>query len=158
MHPACHATQDSHKMSPRQYAVQDFFRNPQRAFFRISDNGASLGFMEPVSIDGQPARMNIFVQSLQGSTPVGAARRLTSETERDIAQFFWKGSDTIIYEKDFNGDENFHVLAVNTERGDVSDLTPFPGVRAGIEDDLEDDSDHILISHNGRNPEVFDVY
>src|SRR5690606_33452327 len=25
-------------------------------------------------------------------------------------------------------------------------------------DDLPDDPDHVLISHNGRNPEVFDVY
>ncbi len=145
-------------MSPRKYAVQDFFRNPQRAFFRLSYDGATLGFMEPASIDGEPARMNVFVQSLEGSSPVGEVRRLTSETERDIAQFFWKGSDTIIYEKDFNGDENFHVLAIDTDSGDINDLTPFPGVRAGIQDDLEDDPDHILISHNGRNPEVFDVY
>jgi Tol biopolymer transport system component len=145
-------------MQTRQYAVQDFFRNPQRAFFRLSDDGARLAFMEPVSIDGAPARMNIFVQALQGSEPTGEARRLTAETERDIAQFFWKGSDTVIYAKDFNGDENFHVIAVDIETGETKDLTPFPGVRASIEDDLEDDPDHILLSHNGRNPEVFDVY
>ncbi len=145
-------------MTPRKYAVQDFFRNPERGFFRLSDDGARLGFMEPVGIDGQAARMNVCVQALDGSTPTGPVRRLTSETERDIAQFFWKGSDTIIYEKDFNGDENFHVLAVSVDSGELTDLTPFPGVRASIEDDLEDDPDHILISHNGRNPEVFDVY
>ncbi|UYO92125.1 alpha/beta hydrolase family protein [Pollutimonas sp. M17] len=145
-------------MPPRKYAVQDFFRNPDRGFFRLSDDGATLGFMEPVSVDGGPARMNIFVQALQGSTPVGPARRLTGETERDIAQFFWKGSGTVIYEKDFNGDENFHVLAVDAATGALTDLTPFPGVRAGIQDDLPDDPDHVLISHNGRNPEVFDVY
>jgi dipeptidyl aminopeptidase/acylaminoacyl peptidase len=145
-------------MPPKKYAVQDFFRNPDRGFFRLADDGATLGFMEPASIQGQPARMNIFVQALKGSAPTGQARRLTSETERDIAQFFWKGSDTVIYEKDFNGDENFHVLAVNARSGSLTDLTPFPGVRASIEDDLQDDPDHILISHNGRNPEVFDVY
>jgi dipeptidyl aminopeptidase/acylaminoacyl peptidase len=145
-------------MPPKKYAVQDLFRNPDRGFFRLADDGATLGFMEPASIQGQPARMNIFVQALNGSAPTGQARRLTSETERDIAQFFWKGSDTVIYEKDFNGDENFHVLAVNARSGSLTDLTPFPGVRASIEDDLQDDPDHILISHNRRNPEVFDVY
>ncbi len=116
---------------------------PQRAFFRLSDDGSMLGFMEPASIDENPARMNVFVQALQGSTPTGRVRRLTSETERDIAQFFWKGAQTVIYEKDFNGDENFHVIAVNADTGDVRDLTPFPGVRASIEDDLEDDPGHI---------------
>jgi dipeptidyl aminopeptidase/acylaminoacyl peptidase len=145
-------------MPPKKYAVQDFFRNPDRGFFRLSDDGAMLGYMEPASIQGRPARMNVFVQALEGSVPIGPARRLTSETERDIAQFFWKGPDTVIYEKDFNGDENFHVLAVNALTGALTDLTPFPGVRASIEDDLQDDPDHILVSHNGRNPEVFDVY
>ena len=98
------------------------------------------------------------MQDLHGSTPVGEPRRITEETERDIAQFFWKGSRTVIYEKDFKGDENFHVLTVNTDTGAITDLTPFPGVRASIEDDLQDDPDHILVSHNKRNPEVFDVY
>src|SRR5690606_16690808 len=79
-------------------------------------------------------------------------------SDRDIHQFFWKGSDTVIYEKDFNGDENFHVIAVNVVTGIVTDLTPLPGVRASIEDDLPDDPDHMLISHNGRDAEVFDVY
>ncbi|HEY9280372.1 MAG TPA: S9 family peptidase [Eoetvoesiella sp.] len=143
---------------PKRYPIEDFFRNPQRGYFRLSDNGEMLGFMEPASVDGQAPRMNVFVQTLEGSTPVGQPRRVTAETARDISNFFWKGSSTVLYEKDFNGDENFHVLGVNVQNGAVIDLTPFPGVRASIEDDLEDDPDHILISHNQRNPEVFDVY
>jgi len=143
---------------PRLYPIRDFFRNPDRGFFRLSDDGRRLGFMEPAGIDGNPPRMNVFVQDLEGSKPVGEPRRVTAETERDIAQFLWKGSRTVIFEKDFKGDENFHVLTVNTDTGAITDLTPFPGVRASIEDDLEDDPDHILISHNKRNPEVFDVY
>ena len=143
---------------PKHYPIKDFFRNPERGYFRLSDDGAMLGFMEPVSLDGQPARMNVLVQALQGSKPIGEPRRVTAETARDISNFFWKGSNTVLYEKDFNGDENFHVLAVDVTTGTLTDLTPFPGVRASIEDDLEDDPDHILISHNQRNPEVFDVY
>ncbi len=143
---------------PKKYPIEDFFRNPARGYFRLSDDGAMLGFMEPVSIDGGSPRMNVLVQSLQGSEPVGEPRRVTAETARDISNFVWKGNSTVLYEKDFNGDENFHVLGVNVETGKVTDLTPFPGVRASIEDDLEDDPDHILISHNQRNPEVFDVY
>ncbi|NYT83172.1 S9 family peptidase [Alcaligenaceae bacterium] len=145
-------------MQPEKFPVQDFFRNPDRGFFRLSDDGALLGYMEPAAIDGRPARMNVFVQPLDGSAPVGEPRRLTAEVDRDIAQYFWKGSDTVIYEKDFNGDENFHVLAVDAASGKITDLTPFPGVRADIQDDLPDDPDHLLISHNGRNPEIFDVY
>ncbi len=140
------------------YPLQDFFRNPERGYFRLSDDGATLGFMQPVSIDGAPARMNIHVQSLQAGLPAGEPRRLTGETARDISNFFWKGSGTVLYQKDFGGDENFHVLAVDAASGAVTDLTPYDAVRAHIEDDLPDDPGHVLISHNQRDPQVFDVY
>lgn len=143
---------------PPLFPLTDFFRNPERGFFRLSDDGARLAFMQPVSIGDAPARMNIFVQALEGAEPVGEARCLTQETERDIAEYYWKGSDTLLYAKDFNGDENFHVVAVDVQSGAVTDLTPYPGARAGIVDDLYDDPDHILIAHNNRDPESFDIY
>lgn len=143
---------------PEHIPLEDFFRNPERGYFRLSDDGAQLGFMMPVSIDGAPARMNIFVQAIVEGQPSGEPRRLTAETARDIGNFFWKGSNTVLYQKDFGGDENFHVVAVQADSGAVLDLTPFPDVRASIEDDLPDDPDHVLISHNQRDPKVFDVY
>ncbi len=146
------------RVAPPVYPLKDFFRNPERGFFRLSDDGAMLGFMQPVSFQGQPARMNIHVQALDGSQPVGEPRCITAETERDISNFFWKGPDMVLYQKDFGGDENFHVLAVDAATGEATDLTPWEGVRAGIVDDLEDDPDHVLVSHNRRDPEVFDVY
>lgn len=143
---------------PPVYPLTDFFRNPDRGFFRLSDDGCWLAFMEPVSFDEGPARMNIFVQALEGGTPVGEARCITRETQRDIAEYYWKGSDILLYAKDFEGDENFHVVAVDTHSGAVSDLTPYPDTRAGIADDLYDDPDHILVAHNHRNPQAFDVH
>ena len=143
------------------YPSRDFFRNPARAAYRLSEDGATLGFMQPAGEapggDG-PARMNLFVQPLNGSTLEGEPRQLTHETERDLAGYLFKGRDVVLYQKDFGGDENFHVLAVNVHSGQITDLTPFEGVRASIEDELEDDPDHMLIGHNQRNPEVFDVY
>lgn len=142
---------------PRAYPLKDFFRNPERGFFRLADDGKTLGFMQPTSVDGNPARMNIYVQPLEGSKLVGEPRQLTQETARDISNYFWKGGDVVLYQKDFGGDENYHVLAVNAKTGKITDLTPYEGARASIEDDLEDDPDHVLISHNQRNPEVFDA-
>ena len=124
---------------PPRYPLKDFFRNPERGYFRLSEDGKTLGFMQPASTDGSPARMNIFVQPLDGSALVGEPRKLTSETARDISNFFWKGPDVVLYQKDFGGDENFHVLAVDARTGKVTDLTPYDNVRASIIDDLEDD-------------------
>ena len=140
----------------KQYDVRDFFGKPERSFFRLSDDGRTLGFMQPYE-----RRQNVFAVKLpkDGKTPdFTKAKRLTSETERDIAGFFWKGNDTILYMKDFGGDENYHLLAVDLKNGHIKDLTPFPKIRASVVDDLLDDPDHLLIQHNKRNPQIFDLY
>ena len=83
--------------------------------------------------------------------------RVTAETARDISGYFWKG-DRIVYVKDFGGDENFHVVSVNLNGEDLKDLTPGEKVRARIVDDLIDDDQHIIVSHNRRDAKVFDVF
>jgi dipeptidyl aminopeptidase/acylaminoacyl peptidase len=129
--------------------LRDFFRNPERASFEISPNGATLSFMQPYQ-----NRMNVFVQPRAGGEPV----RLTSETERDVAGYFWKGSRRIVYLKDFKGDENFHLMAVDIAGGEPVDLTPFDKVRAEILDDRYDHDDEMIVGLNKRNAEVFDAY
>ena len=129
--------------------LRDFFRNPERSGFQISPDGNSISFVQPYQ-----NRMNVFVQPRAG----GEAVRVTSETERDVAGYFWKGSGRIVYLKDFKGDENYHVVAVQADGKNLVDLTPFEKVRAEIIDDRFDNDDEMLVSMNKRNPEVFDVY
>jgi len=145
--------------APPQYPMRDFFRNIDRGYFRLSSDGRMLGFMQPApGEDGKARRMNIFVQPLDGSRPVGEPRQVTRESARDIPNYFWKGPGTLLYTKDFGGDENFHVVAVDAASGKVTDLTPHEGVRADIVDDLVDDPEHILVQHNRRDRRAFDVY
>jgi len=129
--------------------LRDFFRNPERSGFQISPDGNTLAFMQPYQ-----NRMNVFVQPRTGGEPV----RLTSETERDIAGYFWKGPRRIVYLKDFKGDENFHLVAADLAGGAPVDLTPFDKVRAMIIDDRYDNDDEMIVGLNKRNAEVFDVY
>jgi dipeptidyl aminopeptidase/acylaminoacyl peptidase len=143
---------------PKAYPIPDFFSNPEKAYFRLSADGQTLGFMQPVSVDGNQRRLNVFVQTLKGSQPLGEPRRLTNETARDINIYSWKGSHRILYVKDFGGDENFHVVSVDVKSGKVTDLTPGDKVRAEVLDELPDDPNHILVTHNRRNAEIFDVY
>ena len=128
--------------------MRDFFKNPQEAGHQISPDGRFLSWVAPYE-----RRQNVFVKPLAG----GAARRVTSETARDIAGYFWKG-DRILYVKDFGGDENFHVVSVNLQGEDLKDLTPGEKVRAQIIDGLIDDDKHIIVSHNRRDAKVFDVF
>ena len=144
---------------PPQIPLRDFFRNIDRGYFRVSGDGRTLGFMQPaLGDDGKTKRLNIFVQPLDGSRPVGEPRQLTRESARDISNYFWKGGDTLLYTKDFGGDENFHVVAVDASSGKITDLTPFENVRAAVIDDLPQDPQHILVQHNQRDKRAFDVY
>lgn len=128
--------------------MKDFFRNPEKAGFSLSPDGKYLSWMAPYE-----SRLNVFVRPLAG----GPDKRVTSETARDISGYFWKG-DRILYVKDFGGDENFHVVSVDLDGKDLKDLTPGEKLRAEIVDDLEDDDRFLLISHNRRDPKVFDVF
>ena len=133
----------------RRIPLRDFFRNPEQATFQLSPDGNFLAFVQPYE-----NRMNVFVRPRVG----GPAVRVTSETERDVAGYFWKGSHRIVYLKDFKGDENFHLVAVDADGKNLVDLTPFDKVRAMIVDDRYDNDDEMLVTLNKRDPEVFDVY
>lgn len=138
--------------------LRDFFRSPERAYYRLSKSGQWMSFMQPAVGDGGSAkRMNLFVQAFDGKQLVGEPRQLTRESARDIGGYFWKGDDTLLYVKDFGGDENFHVVAVDVKTGKVTDLTPGDALRAQLVNDLREDPEHILVSHNQRDKRVFDV-
>ncbi|MEI6093336.1 MAG: S9 family peptidase [bacterium] len=131
--------------------LKNFFKNPEKAAYKISPDGKTLSFLAPYK-----KRLNIFVQDVDlKKKPV----RISSVTDRDINSYFWKGNETIIYSRDFGGDENYQVFAVNIKAKKTKNLTPFKKVRSGVMDDLEDISDNeILITTNSRLKEVFDVY
>ena len=129
--------------------LEDFFKDPEKAAYRISPNGQMILFRAP-----HMGRMNVFVQNL-GDT---SATPITHETERSIYSAFWESDDRIIYTKDIGGNENMHVLSVKPDGSGLTDHTPFDKTRAEVVDILEERPDELLIQHNQRNPQVFDVY
>jgi dipeptidyl aminopeptidase/acylaminoacyl peptidase len=134
---------------PPKIPVRDFFKNPESRGYLLSPDGKTLSYLAPWE-----SRMNIWVRPTAG----GEAKRITSEKDRDIRDYSWKGNQCVIYAQDNKCDENFHLFRVDLKSGEVKDLTPFPKVRAGLIDDLEDNSaTDILITLNKRNPELFDA-
>ena len=124
--------------------LKDFFKNPTKESYNVSPDGKHLAYLAPYK-----KRMNVFVDG----------KRITSITDRDIHGMFWKGSEYIIYGRDFNGDENDQLFSVNIKSLKTKALSPFKGVKSEVIDDLEDVSDNeILFAMNKENPELFDVY
>jgi len=76
---------------PPQIPLEDFFKNPEKSAYQISPDGKFISFMAPYE-----SRMNIFVQKA-GSEK---ATRITSETDRDIAGYYWANDNRILFLKD----------------------------------------------------------
>lgn len=129
--------------------LKDFFKNPERTAYKISPDGNFYSYLAPFE-----SRMNIFVQEIGSDSAV----RLTGETDRDIAGYFWANNSRLLYLKDSGGDENFKLYGVNTDGTQQICFTDFPGVRTQIIDDLEDIPEYVIIGLNKRNPQVFDAY
>lgn len=136
---------------PRHIDVKDFFKNGNKSTFRISPDGRYYSYRADFN-----GKMNIFVQPVNDTNAV----RVTSDTARSISRYFWKG-DRIVYMQDIGGDENFQLFSVMPNGMDLKALTPFPGYRSEIFDDLEElprREKELIVGINKRNKEYFDPY
>lgn len=131
--------------------LEDFFKDSPKAGFQLSPDGKHLSFLAPVN-----GCMNVFVQSLEDENQ--EEKQLTFVEDRNLHGYYWNDNQRLLFMKDTNGDENFHLYGVNIDGSDLRCYTPFDGVRITIIDDLEDQPDEIIIGMNQRNPEVFDPY
>jgi dipeptidyl aminopeptidase/acylaminoacyl peptidase len=136
-------------MNSNQIPLEDFFRNPEKSSYQISPNGEYFSYMAPYE-----NRMNIFIQK-RGETD---ATQLTSETDRDIAGYFWPNNEQILFVKDDGGNENYKLFGVNIDGSNLVCFTDFEDVRTQIIDDLQDIPNEVIIGMNKRNPQVFDPY
>lgn len=131
-------------------SLEAFFRNPVASNVVISPNGQWLASLQPFK-----GRMNVAIREVPGKE----WKTITQVTDRDIAGLFWKSDETLIYTKDFGGDENFHVFSVNAKSGESRDLTPFAGARSNIIDNLDGVSEtDIIVGINKRDAKLFDAY
>src|SRR5579884_2351646 len=101
------------------------FGNPTKASPQIDPDGKRLAYLAP----DEKNVLQVWVQTVGKDD----ARKVTEDRKRGIRTFNWAyAPDTLLYLQDHDGDENFHIYAVNVEKATTRDLTPFPGVRAGI--------------------------
>lgn len=134
-----------------QIPLRNFFRNSQMTHFGISPNGQHISYLK-----NYKKRLNLYIRD---SKDFNNERRITSISERNISHYFWKNDQTLIFIRDFGGDENYHVYKVNIKDLKVSDLTPYPNTKATMIDSLSHlDSDEILLGLNDRDKKYFDVY
>ncbi len=137
-------------MTVRCIPVEEFFRNPLITQVRIAPDGRHLAWLAP-----RNGHLNVWLYDPATAT----GRFLTDERQRSIQAVAWANSRTIAFLRDNAGDENFqlYLLDITADQPPRS-CTPSTGVRAGILDTLPGNEHRMLITHNGRQRELFDVY
>ncbi len=127
------------------------FGNPERASFQASPDGKTLSWLAPK--DGV---LNVYVAPIDD---IDNPKAVTNDDYRGIRQYFWaENGSHLVYMQDKGGDENFHAYSVNIETGERLELTPHEGARAQLQQTSKLFPDHILVTINNRNPQLFDIY
>jgi dipeptidyl aminopeptidase/acylaminoacyl peptidase len=81
-------------------------------------------------------------------------------TDRSISsQYRWLYDNRhIVFFREQGGDENWQAFRVDLTTGNVLALSPGPGVRSGIQQLSRHFPGEILLSHNQKDPRVFEIY
>lgn len=132
------------------YTVEDYFARPKASTFRFSPDGKYLSYREK----DEHGKRHIYVREISS----GEITRAIEEKEELVRGYGWVNNDMLVYSMDKGGNENYHIYAVNLDGSGLKDLTPFDGVRASILELVKDDKDHIVVSMNQNNPQVFEPY
>jgi hypothetical protein len=143
--------QDADREAPELIERSVLFGNPSRYQGRLSPDGSKMSFRAPV--DGV---MNIWVGD-RGN--FDSARPITNDTGRGIPQHFWSlDSKHVLYIRDENGDENWHVYSVDLASGEIKDLSPYEGVQAQLVTQSEAVPGTVIVGMNDRDPKWHDLY
>ena len=124
--------------------------NPDRASPRISPDGKRLAYLAP-----DEGVLNVWIRTL-GETD---DRAVTRDRSRGIRWYFWaQNNKHILFSRDLEGDENWHLHSVDLDTNEVRDLTPFDGVQARVIAVDRDFPNRIRVGINRRNPRLHDVF
>ena len=126
------------------------FGNPSRTGGQISPDGRWLGYIAP-----RDGVLNVWVAPRDNP---GDARPVTNDRNRGIRGFsFAYTGNHILYSQDVGGDENFQIFATDLTSGETRELSP-KGARASIAQISRRFPNELVISHNQRDPRLFDLY
>ena len=127
------------------------FGNPERTNPQISPDGKFLTYLAP----DKENRLQIWMRRFAKVDD----RQLTSEKQHGVQHYTWTyDGEHLIFALDTNGDENWHIYALNINSGAVRNLTPFKGVQAYVVAMEPSFPEQILVATNLRNRHFHEVY
>ena len=136
-----------------------FFGNPEISGGQISPDGQFISFIKPLN-----GVRNIWIKKRDDDFE--SAIPITEDETRPIGGYFWsRDAQYVLYVQDKDGDENYHVYAVNPAEAiatntipEARDLTPMDEVRAFIYRLPKSNHNQIYVGINDRDKAWHDLY
>jgi dipeptidyl aminopeptidase/acylaminoacyl peptidase len=133
----------------RQIPIRDFFKTPEKSFFKISPDGKYLSYLKPYK-----DKQNLFVQSLAD----GKERMATSFTDNSVRDYFWTYNNQLVFNQDVTELDEFKMYALDVKTLQIRTLLSQTKTRIRMLNRSRKQPDVITIIMNKRNPANFDVY
>jgi len=128
-----------------------FFGNPDHASVQLSPDSTYISWLAPLA-----GVLNVWIASR--SDPA-TARPVTRDTGHGIRIYHWAHTNShILYMQDKDGDENWHLYAVDLASGNTRDLTPLDGVQTQLNAVSHKMPEEVVVGLNNRNPQWHDIY
>ena len=132
------------------YSVKDYFKRPDQFSFQFSPDGQYVSYKQR----DENGKSHVYIKNTENDK----ISMVIEEKEELIRGYFWANPSRLVYTMDKGGNENYHLFAVDIDGKNQVELTPFDGVRVSILSSLKDDKDHMIISMNKNNPQIFEPY
>ncbi|EMY80449.1 amino/aminoacylpeptidase, esterase/lipase superfamily protein [Psychroflexus gondwanensis ACAM 44] len=132
------------------YSVADYFAKPASSDFQLSPDGTYMSYREK----DDNLKNHVYVKNIK----TNQVKRVITEAEELIRGYGWANENRLIYIMDKGGNEDYHLFAVDIDGNNQKELTPYDGVKVEILALLKEDKNHMVISMNKNNAQVFDPY
>ncbi|MEO6150402.1 MAG: hypothetical protein ABIN95_07415, partial [Mucilaginibacter sp.] len=129
--------------------ILDFFKTPDKTFFRISPDGKYISYLKPYK-----SKQNLFIQSLVD----GKGFMATNFADNPVTDYMWTYNNHIVFVQDIVSSDSLKIFAL-----DVKTLRSHPvlaehKVKYRLLTGNKLQPDILTVSLNKRDEGVFDVY
>ena len=134
----------------KQIPISDFFKSPEKSFFRLSPDGKYVSYLKPYK-----GRQNLFIQALAD----GKEQLATSFEDYSVRNYSWTYNNQIVLIQDVIAIDEYKMYALDVPELKLRTIMALDKGRINILTNRnKGEPDVVTISMNKRDPGNFDIY